>query len=74
MALHDITFDDPLLGGFIDGPDTLNPGASANIQVNYFLTQADVDAGHVINSATATGLDPSNNVVNAMAQFDVLLH
>jgi uncharacterized repeat protein (TIGR01451 family) len=74
VALHDIAIDDPLLGGSISGlPSTLAPGAFANVAINHFLTSSDVAAGHVFNSATATALDPSNNLITVMAHYDQLL-
>ncbi len=33
---------------------TLDPGSSANVIANHLVTQADIDAGQVINSATST--------------------
>ncbi|MEJ1230040.1 MAG: hypothetical protein WDM88_04440 [Galbitalea sp.] len=39
---------------------TLNPTESVEATASYPLTQADIDAGHVANLATATGLDPGN--------------
>ena len=44
--------------------DSLAPGASATVTVTQTITQAHVDAGLVVNSATATGKDPNNNDVS----------
>ena len=46
------------------GVDTLAPGATTTCAAVYTLTQADVDAGSVSNTATATGTDPSGTVVD----------
>ncbi|MBM4463362.1 MAG: hypothetical protein FJ012_08510, partial [Chloroflexi bacterium] len=47
------------------GPITLLPGASDSTTFtgSYTLTQADINAGQVDNTATATGKDPGNNDV-----------
>jgi len=76
VTLSDIVINDPLLGGILSGsgvPTELDAGETTTFAINYFLTQDDVDAHHVFNSATASAHDPSNNFVNALAQFDVLL-
>ena len=53
----------------------LDPGETFTFTLNYFLTQADVDDpdGHVLNEATATGLDPANQLVSIMASYNVAL-
>ncbi|MCO6484212.1 MAG: gliding motility-associated C-terminal domain-containing protein, partial [Saprospiraceae bacterium] len=43
---------------------TLAPGESQIFSATYTITQDDVDAGSVFNTATATGLDPDNNPVS----------
>ncbi|MEP0962695.1 MAG: SdrD B-like domain-containing protein [Roseobacter sp.] len=51
-------------GTSIDGTGTLNdlaPGASMTFTGTYTLTQADIDAGGVTNSALASATDPLNN-------------
>src|SRR5690606_38988600 len=58
VTLNPVTVNDPMLGGAISCPVApLAPGASApcGITSSYTLTQADVDAGQVNNTATATG-------------------
>ena len=41
-------------------PATLAPGATINCTATYAVTQIDVDAGSIVNTATITGLDPNN--------------
>ena len=62
VTLDPVTLADPLLGGAIACPVApLAAGASASCgtTATYTLTQADIDAGQFINTATATGTPPS---------------
>ena len=44
-------------------PLTLAPGASTTCDATHTVTQADLDAGSVVNIATSTGTDPGGNPV-----------
>jgi uncharacterized repeat protein (TIGR01451 family)/LPXTG-motif cell wall-anchored protein len=60
VTVSDVSVDDPLTGvPSCDGEATLAPGEFIICTVSYSLTQEDVDAGFVSNTATATGKDPS---------------
>ncbi|SFH18016.1 conserved repeat domain-containing protein, partial [Algoriphagus hitonicola] len=54
VTLTDVTVSDPLFD-LSFGPFTLAPGTSATYTYTYTVTQADVDAGSIVNTATASG-------------------
>ena len=53
------------VGTFTCDATSVAPGASATCTATYVTTQADVDAGHVTNTAYATGDDPSSNPITS---------
>ncbi|WP_185963456.1 DUF7507 domain-containing protein, partial [Flavobacterium gawalongense] len=66
VTLTNIVITDPLIGLIITGNPiaSLAPGATNNSVTGiYTVTQADIDAGKVTNSALATGKDPKGNDV-----------
>ncbi len=66
-TLTGIAVTDVLPGVTVSGgPINLAPGASNSsaITATYTLTQDDIDAGQVVNFATANGKDPRNNTVS----------
>ena len=65
VTLTGVVVDDPKVGTVTCPVTTLAPGASTTCTATYTLTQADVDAGVVDNTATATGTDPSGTDVTA---------
>ncbi|WP_035456984.1 DUF7507 domain-containing protein, partial [Algoriphagus terrigena] len=65
VTLTEVTVEDPLTG--LDesvGTGTLAPGESATVTTPYTITQQDVDAGEVVNTATATGTDTNDSEVS----------
>jgi trimeric autotransporter adhesin len=63
-TLTNVVVTDPMVGLNITGSPiaTLAPGVTnATIKGTYTITQADIDAGKVSNSALATAKDPQNN-------------
>ncbi|MGW5052635.1 CshA/CshB family fibrillar adhesin-related protein [Actinokineospora sp. NPDC004072] len=66
VTLNPVTVDDPTVGPVTCPGGPLAPGASIECTAApYSLTQADVDAGAVTNTATATGIDPSGAPVSS---------
>jgi hypothetical protein len=52
VTVNGITVDDPLVGPIVCDLSALFPGQVTTCRVTYTLTQADVDAGTVSNTAT----------------------
>jgi uncharacterized repeat protein (TIGR01451 family) len=66
VDISNITVTDNRISGSIScSPSTLSPGASATCIAVYTTTTADVTAGSIVNEATATGNDPTNNPVTS---------
>ncbi|MDJ0663302.1 MAG: SdrD B-like domain-containing protein [Acidimicrobiia bacterium] len=64
VTLASIVLDDPLTGGTVTCPQaTLAPAAAMTCSASYSVTQPDVDAGSIANTATVTADDPSGNPV-----------
>jgi uncharacterized repeat protein (TIGR01451 family) len=60
VTLHGITVTDDRISAPVTClVTTLPPGESTTCESAYIVTQADVDAGHVTNTATATGHPPT---------------
>ena len=72
VSIHNVTVTDPMVGlsPITCTPaqgSTLAPGATITCTATYTVTQVDVDAGSISNTATINGLDPSNNPVTKTA-------
>jgi uncharacterized repeat protein (TIGR01451 family) len=66
VALNPIVVDDPTTNPVTCPVNLLAPNASTNCTASYTLTQTDIDAGEVSNTATVTGTPPTGaDVTNA---------
>jgi uncharacterized repeat protein (TIGR01451 family) len=71
VTLHDIAIDESAFTGSgklgaITCPDaTLAPGQPDSCSAKYTMTQADVDAGSISNTARATAADPGGTAVDS---------
>ena len=72
VTLKDVYIDDKLEGlseieydwsGCESGTSTMLPGEKATATATYAVTQADIDAGEVVNKAVAHGTDPDGKDV-----------
>ncbi|WP_404867301.1 LPXTG cell wall anchor domain-containing protein [Kitasatospora griseola] len=62
-AIHNVTVADDHVAGVTCDATTLNPGASTLCHGSYVITAADVQAGHVTNTAHANGTGPDGEPV-----------
>lgn len=59
VTLSNVTINDPRVTGVTPAPVTLAPGASQTFTASpYTVTQADLNIGSIVNTATATGTGP----------------
>jgi uncharacterized repeat protein (TIGR01451 family) len=73
VTLTSVTLLDDKTGSVALAAATLSPGASTTGSSSYILTQADIDAGSVINTALVTGTPPAGPNVTAAATATVTL-
>ncbi|MBN7799217.1 DUF11 domain-containing protein [Algoriphagus aestuariicola] len=65
VTLYGVVVTDPLRNFTSPTLPELAPGQTASYSVGLTVTQADVDAGGILNTSTATGVSPANVTVDA---------
>lgn len=70
-TLTDLTLTDDQLGAITLDTGTLEPGASTTAERTYVVTQADAEAGEIVNVATVSGMAPSGEEVSAEDDAEV---
>ncbi len=70
VTLTDVRVQDPLTG-LDETIPTMAPGASVTFTETYSVTEADMEAGEVLNAATAVGRDPEGRILEDRAERDV---
>ncbi len=73
VSISGSTVKDPLLPALTCPAGVLAPGQTKVCRATYTITQADVDAGKIVNTATATGTDPKDNQVTATDSVTVTI-
>ena len=65
VTLNPVAVSDSKVGVVTCAPASLAPGATVSCTKTYVITQADINSGHVANSATASGTPPTGPPVTA---------
>ena len=74
VNLNDVQVTDPLVT-VVGGPISLAAGATddTTFTATYILTQADIDAGEIVNQAIAEGTEPGGDIVSDLSDDNSIL-
>ncbi|MDR0783311.1 MAG: DUF11 domain-containing protein, partial [Propionibacteriaceae bacterium] len=64
LTLTNLVIADPKVSGVTCPTTTLEPGETTTCTGTYAITQADLNAGQISNTATATARDPNNGPIS----------
>lgn len=67
QTVHGLTIDDPMLADVTCPATSLAPDESTECTASYATTQADLDAGAISNTATASAVSPADDPVTSPA-------
>ena len=73
VTLTAVTVSDPKVTGLSCPVSTLAPGVSTTCTGNHIVTQADLDGGTVVNTASVTGTPPSGTPLTPVSSNTVTL-
>ncbi len=71
QTLQQVEATDPLLPGLVCEAASLAPGAVLTCADDYTVTQADIDAGSVVNTADVTAITPAGGAVTDTTSLTV---
>ncbi|MHA7269426.1 CshA/CshB family fibrillar adhesin-related protein [Arthrobacter sp. HLT1-20] len=75
VAVQGIVLNDLRIGAAnVDlAPATLQPGGTGQLTINYTVTQADLDAGRIVNTANVSGTGPRGQAVGPISSNTVTI-
>ncbi|NLO33466.1 MAG: hypothetical protein GX117_08945, partial [Candidatus Hydrogenedentes bacterium] len=69
--ISNIIVTDPLLGFSGTVQNLKASGTSVYFNATYIVTQADLEAGNIENTATASGMEDNSGIITAVASFSI---
>ena len=73
VTLFDLAIDDPTAGTVSCPAGVVAPGSTVTCSATSIVTQADIDAGQIVNVATASAIDPTGTPVQAVGTVTQLI-
>ncbi|POH59317.1 hypothetical protein CVS28_07535 [Arthrobacter glacialis] len=75
VDVSEIVLNDPRIGAanVALNPATLQPGGTGQLSISHTVTQADLDAGKIVNTATVSGTGPKGQAVGPVSSNTVTI-